>query len=166
MTKISRIKNGEIFLVSTDTVPGIGGITTQATIDKLISIKKITDAKKFAILVSDINQAREFSEWNNKAEELAKKYWPGGLTIALDTYGLRMPNSKKLLKLLKKIGPIYLTSANIHNEKPLNFQEAKIKFKDDIKIHLNYTKQVSGLSSTVVKAKTKQIIRQGDVKIK
>jgi len=84
----------------------------------------------------------------------------------LDTYAIRMPNSRKLLKLLKKIGPIYLTSANIHNEKPLNFNDAKIKFKNDIKIHLNYTKNSSGLSSTVVKSTTRKIIRQGEVRIK
>ena len=166
MSKISRIKNGELFLVSTDTVPGIGGIVTELTKEKLMTIKKVREEKKFAILVANIFQAREFSEWNKDADALAKEYWPQPLTIALDTYAIRMPNSRKLLKLLKKIGPIYLTSANIHNEKPLNFNDAKIKFKNDIKIHLNYTKNSSGLSSTVVKSTTRKIIRQGEVRIK
>jgi tRNA A37 threonylcarbamoyladenosine synthetase subunit TsaC/SUA5/YrdC len=76
-----------------------------------------------------------------------------------------MPNNKKILKLLDKIGPIYLSSANIHNEPTLTFHEAKVQFKNDIKIHLNYNKENSGLSSTVIKAKTNKVIRQGDVKI-
>lgn len=165
MFNTTKILNGELFLISTDTVAGIGGILTEQTKKSICIIKKNNTPKKFAILVADLEQAREFDEWNKSAEQYAKKYWPGALTIALNTYGIRMPNSPKILKLLKKIGPIYLSSANIHNNPPLEFHEAKIKFKDEIKIHLNYNKNSSGLSSTIINAKTNKILRQGSVKI-
>ena len=159
--KLSKIKKGEIFLVTTDTVPGIGGILSEQTREKVLNIKKAPNNKKFAILVANLKQAREFSEWNKKAEALAKKYWPGATTIALKTYGLRMPRNKKLLRLLTKVGPIYLSSANIYKQKPLNFTDAKELFKNNISIFINCEKKPSNSPSQVIKATTGEILRKG-----
>ena len=165
MDKIEKILKSELFLISTDTVAGVGGILNDEVKNKIIKLKKIKGTKKFAILVADINQAREFSEWNSNANKIASIYWPGALSIALDTYALRMPNCKKITDLLKIIGPIYLSSANLNGEKPMKYQEAKIAFKNEVKIHLNYSPKSSELSSTVIKASNMQILREGDVKI-
>ena len=165
MNEIKQILKSELFLISTDTVAGVGGILNDEVKNKIIKLKKIKGIKKFAILVADIDQAKKFSEWNSNAEKIANQYWPGALSIALDTYALRMPNCKKITDLLKIIGPIYLSSANLNGEKPMKYKEAKIAFKNKVKIHLNYSPNSSELSSTVIKATNMQVLRQGDVKI-
>ena len=165
MNTINRILKSELFLISTDTVPGVGGILNDDVKNKIMKLKKIKEYKKFAILVANIEQARKFSEWNDNADKIGLKYWPGALSIALDTYALRIPNCPKIIKLLEKIGPIYLSSANLHNEKPMSFIDAKKAFQNEINICLDYSPNSTGLSSTVIKASNMKVLRQGDVKI-
>jgi tRNA A37 threonylcarbamoyladenosine synthetase subunit TsaC/SUA5/YrdC len=62
MFTILKILKGNLFLISTDTVPGIGGILTEEVKNSILKIKKVDEKKKFAILVSNIQQAREFDE--------------------------------------------------------------------------------------------------------
>jgi L-threonylcarbamoyladenylate synthase len=56
------------------------------------------------------------------AEELAKRYWPGPLTLVLDkaergTIGVRVPDHEVTRQLLIAYGgPLYATSANLAGE--------------------------------------------------
>ncbi|UWD34330.1 Sua5/YciO/YrdC/YwlC family protein [Mesomycoplasma molare] len=121
-------KYDDLFITTTDTLVGIGIPVKCNKIELLYEIKKRNLEKKIIILVSSINQARQFEEWNQQAEELAKKYWPGNTTLIVNEQGFRMPNQKGLLNLLEKEGPCWVTSANISGEKSLDLEEAKKKF--------------------------------------
>ncbi|EFF41235.1 Sua5/YciO/YrdC/YwlC family protein [Mycoplasmopsis alligatoris] len=120
----------DIFLCSTDTVCGIGGPINNESLKKIYFLKDRPLDKKIMIVVGSIDQARQFKQWNNKADEFAQKYWPGAVSIIVNNQGFRMPNSLKMQKFLLKNGPMYLTSANLSGNDPLNLEQAKNVFKE------------------------------------
>lgn len=148
-----------IFLATTDTVPGIGcPYDDLKSLDLIFEIKKRPKHKKIVIMVASIEQAKSFEGWNDNAEKLAKEFWPGALTIILnDDVALRMPNCKQLLELMKKIGPIYMTSANISGENNLSIDEA-IKTFNMIEKH--YVECIGdGKPSKIIDSRDYKVIR-------
>ncbi len=176
------MKKNSLFAFPTETVYGIGcRFDDKASIKKIFTIKKRPQDKPLQILVSNLDQVKKLTkEIPALAQDLIQKYWPGPLTILFfksslvpdfatagsEKVGLRMPNNKKVLELIEKIGPIAATSANISNEPPLltaqevkkAFPELDLIFEGKIKI---------GQASTVVDATGKRLIilRNGPIKI-
>lgn len=115
------LKNGGIVVFPTDTVFGMGCL-----VDNSNAIKKLRNIKashqNFPILVSSIQEAKKYTKPSTYAEKLMQKFWPGALTIIVKdkmgkTLGVRMPDSKLTLTLIKKTGkPIIGTSANFHTK--------------------------------------------------
>ncbi len=129
---IETLKKGGVVIFPTDTAFGIGvRIDKTESIEKLIKIRGRDELKPFPILVDSIKMAKPI---NKEVNQLMKKYWPGGLTIVLpclkekvsplirannNTIGLRMPDHKQTLSLIKGVGvPIIGCSANFPNDKP------------------------------------------------
>lgn len=81
------------------------------------------------------------------------------MTIVLSSkLALRIPSNSHLLELIRKIGPIYMTSANISGRKPLDFEEAIKKFPK-IKRHYNFGIG-RGISSTIIRASDGTVLRK------
>ncbi len=154
-------KYERIFIASTDTVVGIGGPMNLETKEILFKLKERPKNKPLLIMVGTIEEARKFKGWNKNAEKLAKKYWPGQVTIIVGEIGIRIPDNILLIKLLKKIGPIYMTSANKSGNPTLDIEKAKQIFPE-VKNIYNFGKG-SNIASTIVKADNFQIIRQGSI---
>ncbi|MBZ4195257.1 Sua5/YciO/YrdC/YwlC family protein [Mycoplasma sp. U97] len=114
----------QIFICTTDTVTGLGGPVNQNTLDCIYHLKNRPLSKKVMILVGSIEQARKFKQWNDKADKFALKYWPGAYSLVINNQGFRMPNNDKLCEFLTKNGPMYVTSANISGEEPINIEDA------------------------------------------
>jgi L-threonylcarbamoyladenylate synthase len=130
-TKI--LKSGGVIAFPTETVYGIGALLSNPkAIANIYKIKKRPRSKPLQILIASLKQALELGKFNAKALQLAKKKWPGPLTLVVyktnkvpkfvtggtNKVGLRMPAHKKMLKLIRKVGPIVATSANKSGEKP------------------------------------------------
>ncbi|VEU60906.1 translation factor, SUA5 domain [Mycoplasmopsis bovigenitalium] len=122
------MKYNNLFISSTDTVCGIAGPICEQTLEQIYTLKKRGKTKKIIILVGSLEQARQFSQWNNEAEEFAKKYWPGAYSLIVNNQGFRMPNQPKLLEYLLKNGPVYMTSANISGQVPIELKQAQDVF--------------------------------------
>ncbi|WP_025755504.1 Sua5/YciO/YrdC/YwlC family protein [Mycoplasmopsis cricetuli] len=121
-------KYDSLYIFTTDTVCGIGGPICKQTLDLLYEIKKRPNDKKIMILVGSLEQAQLFDQWNEQATKTAKQYWPGAYSIIVNNQGFRMPNNKLLCDFLLKNGPMYVTSANISGQKPININQASIIF--------------------------------------
>ncbi|WP_036436947.1 Sua5/YciO/YrdC/YwlC family protein [Mycoplasma elephantis] len=119
----------KIWLITTDTVCGIGSFVKDNLVKELNLLKGRDESKKIIILVGSIEQASMFKSWNNKATKWAKTNWPGAHSIIVNNEGFRMPNSKKLCDFLLKNGPMHVTSANLTKKMPLDFDAAKRTFK-------------------------------------
>ncbi|QGZ97626.1 Sua5/YciO/YrdC/YwlC family protein [Mycoplasma sp. NEAQ87857] len=146
-----------IIICSTDTVWGIGGPVDDLTLKLIYQLKQRPIDKKIMILVGSIEQARSFKQWNTKAEQLAIKLWPGAYSIIVNDQGFRMPNQPLLIKYLLENGPMYMTSANISGQTPVNsiIQAQKI-FPQVSKIY--DFGPCSDVSSTIYNLDTNQVI--------
>ena len=132
------------------------------------------------IIVSDFKMANEYFNFDKNSLDLAKKYWPGPLTLILNKKGknkgkgiaVRVSNNKIANQLTKKLGrPITATSANISGQDLCyNIFDAIKQFKNNkIKpdIFLDAGILPKNLPSTIIDARNKKIkiIRQGKIKI-
>lgn len=117
------ISDNEIFLVSTDTVTGIGGKVNEIVKNKLYNLKKRDLTKKIIIILGSKKQLKKFEKISSLHKKYIKKYWPGNVSLVINEQCYRIPKCKKLIKFIKKQGPFYLTSANISGEQPSNNKE-------------------------------------------
>jgi L-threonylcarbamoyladenylate synthase len=93
-------------------------------------------------MTPDIESAKVLVDIPQKAYEIAKRFWPGQLTLIFPTtetgkmlsggqkdLGVRIPDSEFMLKLLREIKkPIFTTSVNISNQKSAKKIEDVLEF--------------------------------------
>ena len=160
------LKSGGVIAFPTETVFGIGAaLDHPQAIKRIFKIKKRPKNKPLQVLVATFTQAKKLARFNNKALEFAKRNWPGPFTLLVyktrkaprlvtggsSKVGIRMPNHKTALELIKKCGPIVATSANRSGEKPaLTAKEVKKKLPEVDFILSGRTK--TGKASQVIDA--------------
>lgn len=121
-----NLEKNELFLTTTDTVIGLGGVVNNIVKKKIYQIKQRDHKKQLIIVVANIDQLKKIETINQNHLEYINKYWPGDTTLIINGQGYRMPNHPGLLELIEKEGPFYLTSANISNcETITDINEAK-----------------------------------------
>ncbi|MFN3455554.1 MAG: L-threonylcarbamoyladenylate synthase [Pseudobdellovibrio sp.] len=123
------LKQGEVVAFPTETVYGLGAvINNEEALKKIFSTKERPFFDPLIVHVASIDEAKKcFNNWNHVAQALAEKFWPGPLTLVmakstlisdvitsgLPSVGVRMPNHKLALELIKEVGvPLAAPSAN------------------------------------------------------
>jgi len=113
------LAEGGLVILPTETVYGIAcDPTIPGALDKLITSKGRADNKPIARLAANTEQvAAGAKEWSDGLQALAATYWPGPLTIVLETdegwTGFRIPDHPVALQLAERCGhALALTSAN------------------------------------------------------
>lgn len=183
---IQVLKRGGIVIFPTDTVYGIGcRIDDESAIKRLFALRKRPETQATPVLVSGLEMAQEYllSVPEEVIAKLIKPYWPGGLTIVMqsktekvpilvrgggDTIGVRMPNHPTTLALIAGLGvPMLGPSANFHGEAtPQRFSDLNpelVKLVDFVIEGECGLKQASTVINTTVTPWT--ILRQGAVRI-
>ena len=129
------LNRGDILAVPTETVYGLAvKLDNTAAIRKLLDLKnrQIDSGKVLTIMVADVDDIKKYALVNRQTMNLARHYFPGELTLILpkrrafkhpyfdhfDTVGIRIPDHKYLLELLRTAGPLLVTSANPRGEAP------------------------------------------------
>ena len=126
---VKILQQGGVIAHATDTCYGFAcDIFNEAALKKLYELKGMDFDKPVSILVSSLEQAGAYAEFSGEALVLAKKYWPGALTLVLprkytlpsflnphiSSIGIRVPNHELSHQLVKLLGrPITTTSANV-----------------------------------------------------
>lgn len=181
----ARLKKGEIIIYPTDTVYGVGGVLKEDTLRKIYEAKTRSFSSPLIGLVSSLEKVDEIAvisdEHREKVSKLIEKFWPGGLTIILkkkenvpsimvsngETVGVRMPNHKLALDIIKSAGGVLATtSANISGEKtPSSFEELSPVFKNRVDIVIDGGECPIGTASTIIDmSKSKiSILREGSI---
>jgi len=168
------IKNGGVVIFPTDTVYGIGcNPYNENAINRIYEIKKRDRIKKLPVLGYSKQILEDIVEFDERANKIADKFWPGELTIVLpikdnklkklcgreNTLAVRVPNNRCALSLLKECKLIIGTSANISGEEsfvdPQNIGDGISKCD----IFLNGGKIQNSSASTIIK------IQNDDIKI-
>jgi L-threonylcarbamoyladenylate synthase len=162
-----RIRAGGVVAFPTETVYGLGGNALDAVaVAKIFELKGRPSSSPLIVHVSSIEMAKKYaSEWPQAADDLARRYWPGPLTMVvakspaipdivtagLGTVGLRMPAHELALQLIELAGvPIAAPSANRFTHlSPTTAQHVEQEFGDAVEILDGGPCQV-GIESTVV----------------
>lgn len=169
------LKNGGVVIFPTDTVYGIGCLyNNKEGLARIYKIKERPQSLPFPVLVSSIKEAGIIATMNKLAKKLAQKYWPGALTIIVKSkdgknkIGVRMPNAKIVLSLIKQVGiPIIGTSANFHGKKSAADYESLDPKLINLADYVLKGKCDGGIESTVIDVSDEnlKIIRHGAVQI-
>ncbi len=173
---IERLKQEALIIYPTETIYGIGGIVKPTVKEKIYIAKKRYSNSPLLLVAGNRKIFSDFGIiFNKRANTLAKKFWPGNLSLILrrdnsdEKIGIRVSNHpiiQLLTKLLKM--PIYSTSANISGEKYINDPEVIFKkFNKRIDILIDHGILPNHLPSTVVDVSCKnkiKVVREGTIK--
>lgn len=78
------IQHGGVVAHPTETCYGLAcDLTNEAAVRKLFALKKRPEDQPVSALFPSIEEAKKWVEWNDLAEQLARKHLPGPLTIVL-----------------------------------------------------------------------------------
>jgi L-threonylcarbamoyladenylate synthase len=128
------VRNGEVVVLPTDTVYGVGADAFSAeAVASVLAAKGRGREMPPPVLVPSVRTvdglATDVPQW---ARELIEAFWPGPLTLVLQaqsslmwdlgetngTVALRMPRDDVALALLTEVGPMAVTSANLTGQPP------------------------------------------------
>ena len=180
---VAILRSGGIVAFPTDTVYGIAAMPlNKKAVRKLYNIKKREKNKPVALLISSKKMAVKFAaEIPPKARKLIARHWPGPLTLifkkkrsvpdfltaGLPSIGIRMPENKIALSLIRKAGgALAVTSANISGKKPAVSANQIEKLKG-IDLIIDGGKCKIGVPSSVIAVTSGKlkVLRKGSIKI-
>ncbi len=180
---VELLKSGAVVAFPTDTVFGIGVIYNDAAaIDRMKKAKGRDASKPFPLMVADLKQLEEVAYVTDRERRIAQKYTPGALTLVLkrkdtvakesvngfDTIAIRIPDDRFVLKLLKKAGPMFVTSANISGM-PAACNEKEVLQQLDGRIEAVVRgKAGTGVASTIIDCTGEELkcLREGTISYK
>jgi L-threonylcarbamoyladenylate synthase len=125
---VELLRAGELVAFPTDTVYGVAGdVLNLQAIERLYVVKGRDSGKAIPVLLGNVDQLAQVTPgMGGIAEQLAGRFWPGPLTLVVPrhprlpenlslgpTLGVRMPNHPVALALLRRAGPLAVTSANL-----------------------------------------------------
>lgn len=174
---IGLLNHDEVVAFPTETVFGLGvKFSHLEALEKIYEIKHRSHSKAISLMIYDPKDIEKYAYVNENAQKLIDHFMPGMITLVLkkksilsddftagyDTIGIRIPDDPFVLKLLKEVGPMLVTSANISGQETLlNDQEVYKQFKGKIKMIVK-GKCKNTLASTVIKVdEDVTILRQG-----
>ncbi|MDO5645399.1 MAG: L-threonylcarbamoyladenylate synthase [Dermabacter sp.] len=179
---VEAVQSGQLIVVPTDTVYGIGADAFNAD-----AVQALLDAKGRGrnvpppVLIGDAGVLHALGvDIPPIAEDLADEYWPGALTLIVKaqpslmwdlgesrgTVALRMPNHEGTLALLKKTGPLAVSSANKHGrDAATSIVDAATQLGDRVEVYLDAGPSPIGESSTIIDATVEPvaILRPGAI---
>jgi L-threonylcarbamoyladenylate synthase len=131
------LADGDLVAVPTDTVYGLAADLTQPeALSRLFELKGRPAEVPLPVLVAGPGQVELVAgELEVAAAELAERFWPGPLTLvvprrpgftvdlggpasARQTVGVRWPDHPVVVALCELLGPLAVTSANLHGDAP------------------------------------------------
>ena len=163
------IREGELVAFPTETVYGLGGdATNERAVAKIFEAKGRPQFNPLISHVLDAGEARRLVQWNDVADKLAARFWPGPLTLVLprakgspiallataglDTAAIRAPAHPMAQALIRAAGrPIAAPSANRSGAvSPTRAEHVAESLGDRVKLILDGGPCEVGLESTVL----------------
>jgi protein-tyrosine phosphatase len=165
------LRSGGLIILPTETVYGVAADPgVEGAAERIYAAKERDRGKPIPLLASGLDAVEQqkaiFPLW---ARRLAKRYWPGPLTLVLKcgvrTEGFRVPDHTVALAVLKAAGGLLrVTSANISGAPAARTVTAALEaLGDSVTLALDAGQAGLGVESTVVDATgdVPVILRQG-----
>ncbi|GAA2727193.1 L-threonylcarbamoyladenylate synthase [Cellulomonas aerilata] len=179
---VNVVSRGGLLVLPTDTVYGIGcDAFTPPAVAALLAAKGRGRQAPPPVLVPDVRTLDGLAtDVPDVVRTLVDAFWPGGLTVILrsqpslawdlgETHGtvaLRMPDHPAALALLRRTGPLAVSSANLTGRPAaLTAQSALEQLGTSVQLYLDAGPVPGGVASTIVDATgdTLRLVRLGAV---
>ncbi|MBD8080089.1 L-threonylcarbamoyladenylate synthase [Cellulosimicrobium arenosum] len=181
---VNVVSRGGLLVLPTDTVYGIGADAFDAdAVAALLAAKGRGRQMPPPVLVPDVRTLDGLAtDVPDAARLLVERFWPGGFTLILtaqpslawdlgDTNGtvaLRMPDHDAALALLRRTGPLAVSSANATGSPAaLDVAEARAQLGEKVAVYLDGGTAPGGVASTIVDATSSvlRVVRAGAVSL-
>ena len=180
----SAVRRGELVVLPTDTVYGIGADAfTPAAVTSLLEAKGRGRDMPVPVLVGTVRAANALVEnLGPYGQDLIDAFWPGPLTLicranrslswdlgdSKGTVALRMPLHSVALDLLKETGPMAVSSANRSGAPAATTaDEAEKQLGDSVSIYLDGGPCDDNTPSTILDLTTAvpRLLRRGAISV-
>jgi L-threonylcarbamoyladenylate synthase len=180
---VDVLKNGGLVAFPTDTVYGLAALpSSEEYVEGLFAAKGRNNSRAIAILIGNYSDLKKVVDHLDEIpERLAHRFWPGPLTIIVPklaglpetlsqdgTIGVRMPDHPVALALLRQIGPLAVSSANISGKENANSaEEVYRQLNGRVHLILDGGHSAGGVPSTVVRCTSAEmkILREGPISL-
>lgn len=178
----SAVKSGRLAVVPTDTVYGLAADAFDAAaVGALLAAKRRGRDMPVPVLVGSWHtiDGLVFSV-SPQVRDLIRAFWPGGLSLVLSqapslawdlgnaqgTVMLRMPLHPFTLELLREVGPLAVSSANVSGQPAATtVAQARDQFAEQVGVYVDGGPAEHGVASTIVDVtgQRPRILRAGAV---
>jgi len=177
------LQQGGLVAFPTDTVYGLGALIQRPqAIEQLYRVKGRESSKAIPVLLGNLDEMMRVAlQPRGWALRLAERFWPGPLTLVvpknpvlpailspLPTIGVRMPDHPTALALLRRTGPLAVTSANLSGgASTVTAGEVLEQLQGRIPLILDGGRTPGGTPSTVVDCSGEEpkILRPGPISL-
>ncbi|OBB76827.1 L-threonylcarbamoyladenylate synthase [Mycobacterium sp. 852014-52144_SCH5372336] len=179
---ISALKGGRLVVLPTDTVYGVGADAFDGeAVAALLAAKGRGRDMPVPVLVGSWHTI-EGLVYNvpNSARELIRAFWPGALSLVVrqapslhwdlgDAHGtvmLRMPLHPVAIELLRAVGPMAVSSANVSGQPPaVTAEAAREQLGEQVEVYLEAGPSERRAASTIVDltGAHPRVLREGPV---
>jgi L-threonylcarbamoyladenylate synthase len=163
----TALRDGRLVVLPTDTVYGLAALPDDPhATEALFAAKGRPSDLALPVLAAGVDDARSIGVIDERAERLVATYWPGPLTLVVEraagarawalgdqveTVGLRVPSEPVALALLRRMGPLAVTSANRSGEpEARTCDEAREIFGERVAVYLRGREPLERRPSTVL----------------
>jgi len=176
------LKAGRLVVMPTDTVYGIGADAFDSiAVNALLAAKGRGRDMPVGVLVGSWHTIEGLVySMPDGARDLIRAFWPGALSLVVvqapslqwdlgDAYGtvmLRMPLHPVAIELLREVGPMAVSSANVSGQPPaVDVDEARRQLGDLVDVYLDGGPAAQQAASTIVDltGATPRVLRPGPV---
>jgi L-threonylcarbamoyladenylate synthase len=179
---VAAIRAGDLVVMPTDTVYGLAADPfSNPAVDRLLRAKDRGRETPPPVLVGSVAALQGLAdEVDDRVDQLVERFWPGGLSLILrvqptvnwdlgetrETVMLRMPDHDQALQLLRRTGPLAVSSANRHGRPPAtSVEHAEAELGDRVEVYLDGGPTPGDVPSTILDLTriTPQLLRRGVV---
>ncbi|MGW1837271.1 L-threonylcarbamoyladenylate synthase [Streptomyces sp. BBFR2] len=163
----SAVRRGELVVLPTDTVYGIGADAFSAeAVGDLLEAKGRGRGMPSPVLIGSPNTLHGLvTDFSEQAWELVDAFWPGGLTLVAThqpsltwdlgetrgTVAVRMPLHPVAIELLTEFGPMAVSSANLTGHpSPQDCDAAQEMLGDSVSVYLDGGPTPAAVPSSIV----------------
>lgn len=181
---VASVRNGELVVVPTDTVYGVGcDAFSGEAVAKLLAAKGRGRAMPPPVMIGSMEALDALAaEVPPLGRLLVEKFWPGALTVIVtaqpsltwdlgETYGtvaIRLPDHPDTQAVLKRTGPMAVSSANITGlPAATTAAQARDMLEDRVAVYLEAGPSDDAVPSTIVDLTQEpgRVVRRGKIEL-
>lgn len=182
---VQAVRDGLCIVLPTDTVYGIGANAfDDDAVQRLLDAKERGRDMPPPVLIAEPSMVRAIAdEVPAAANAVARAFWPGALTLILKaqpksgmnlgetagTVAVRVPDHDQVRELLRRTGPLAVSSANVSGSPAATTCDAaREQLGDRVAVYLDGGEAAGGVASTIIDfaaTSTGKVLRLGALSI-